>query len=253
MTCRFHRIWVVFVMALLFHGCSEKLPEGPDTELEDVLKVRLTTDFDRYAQENAYREEYEVPDDMTWLEFNQSISWKVYFRVRLENVFDEPVVGTEYVDATIKVWDKNDTTKVRTLVVLDTLSTDTIIVEPGEIYTVFSGDRFVWDQTDDWGEPFAPGKRFLRYSVQERITYDKHNDVYYRHCDTLGSFWADTVIAFNEPIHIQAQATVQIFREYGGDYWKSEVIEFPIVFISHAGWTPVNKPCKEGYVIQDPP
>ena len=116
------------VTVFLWGGCSEKLPEGPGTEFEDVVKVHLTTDFDRYVQENTYRDDYEVPDGMNWLEFNAMTSWLVHFRVRVENVFDEPIVGAKYIDATIKIWDRNDTTKVRTLTLTDTLSSDTIII-----------------------------------------------------------------------------------------------------------------------------
>ena len=244
---------LMLVVVSFFYSCSEKLPEGPGTELEDVLLVRLTTDFESYAQENTYRDEYNVPEGMDWPEFNQKTAWKVYFRVRLENTFDEPVVGTKYVDATIRVWDKNDATKKRTLTVLDTLSADRIIIQPGEIYTVFSGEQFVWDQTGDQGEPFASKDTFTAYTVQEHITYNKYTNVYYRHCDTLTSFLADSVKAFGHPIQIQAQATVQLFQEYRGTYWTSDIIEFPIVFLSHEGWPPVTEVCKEGYFIKDPP
>jgi hypothetical protein len=243
---------VLLVLMLCISSCSEKLPEGPDTQLEDVLVMQLTTDFESYAQENTYEDDYEVPEGITWLEFKQLSSWKVYFRVRLENTFDEPVVGTKYIDATIRVWDKRDSTRARTLTVLDTLSDETIIIQPGDQYTVFSGDRFIWDQKDDRGAPFAPKDTFMAYVVEERLEYNKYTDVYYRHCDTLDSYWTDSVIVFRRPIEIQAQASVQIFREYEGMYWKSDVIEFPIVFLSHAGWTPVVPPCKEGYLIENP-
>ena len=246
------QILLGFILTIFLFSCSEKLPEGPDTELEDVLLVRLTTDFESYAQENTYRDEYNTPEGMNRIEFNQLTAWKVYFRVRLENTFDEPVVGTKHVDATIRMWKKNDPLKVRTLTVVDTLSEETIVIKPGDTYTVFSGDRFIWDQTYDTGEPIAPKDTFLSYQIEERITYDKHNDVYYRHCDTLSSFWADSVHTFRNPIEIRAQATVQLFQEYKGMYWKSDAIEFPIVYLSHAGWEPFTPPCKEGYVIQDP-
>jgi len=244
---------LIVAVAFTFHSCTEKLPEGPGTELEDVLKVELTTDFDGYAQENTYADEYQVPDGMTWVEFNVATAWKVYFRVRVYNVFDEPVVGTKYIDARIRVWDTNDTTQVRTLAVLDTLSTDAVIIHPGDRYTVFSGDQFVWDQTDDDGEPFARKETYLDFYVVPRITYDKKHDVRYRHCDTLFSFWADSVIAFIDPIHIKAQAMVQLFREYKDTCWESEEIDFTITYLSHEGWTPVTAPCKEGYVVEGPP
>jgi hypothetical protein len=246
-------LWVVLFMSVCpFCGCSEKLPEGPGTELEDVLTVQLTMDFEGYAQENNYRNEYEVPDGMTWREFNILTAWLVYFRVRVENVFDEPVVGTKYIDAKIKIWDKNDTTKIRTLTVLDTLSTETLIIQPGETYTVFSGDRFIWDHTDDQGESFTPKVAYEDYSVVERIEYDKNHDTYFRHCDTLSFFMADSVVLFHGPIEIGAQATIQLFREFVGDYWQSEEVEFTIEYLSPEGWTPVNPQCKEGYVIEGP-
>ena len=253
MARRFFFAVLILAGVSFFNGCSEKLPEGPDTELEDVLLVRLTTDFDSYAQENSYRDEYEIPEEMGWIEFNQLTAWKVHFRVRLENTFDEPLVGTKYVDATVRVWDKNDSTKVRTLAVLDTLTTDTIIIQPGETYTVFSGENFVWYQTDDQEKPFAPKDTFWAYNVQEHITYDKYKNLYYRHCDTLSSFLADSVRYFKNPIQIQAQTAVQLFQEYRGMYWISDVIEFPIIFLPHEGWTPVTLPCKEGSFIKDPP
>ena len=236
----------------LYSGCSEKLPGGPGTELEDVLTVRLTTDFESYAQENNYRNDYEVPETMNWLEFNQLTAWLVYFRVRLENVFDEPVVGTQYIDAKINVWDTNDTTRARTLTVLDTLSEETVIIQPGETYTVFSGEEFVWDHTDDQGESFTPKVTYEDHSVVERIEYDKNHDTYYRHCDTLSSFMSDSVVVFRNPLEIKAQATVQLFREYKGSYWQSEEVEFTIRYLSHEGWTPVTPKCNEGYVIEGP-
>lgn len=242
----------LFVTVYILGGCSEKLPEGPGTEFEDVVKVHLTTDFNSYAQENTYRDDYEVPDGMNWLEFNEKIAWLVYFRLRVENVFDEPIVGAKYIDAKIKIWDKNDTTKVRTLTVLDTLSTDTIIIEPGETYTVFSGDQFVWDHTDDQGESFTRKVTYEDYSVTERIEYDKNNDVYYRHCDTLYSFMTDSVVLFMKPLEITAQARVQLFQEFKGSYWRSEGIEFTIEYLSAVGWTPVTPMCNEGYVIEGP-
>jgi hypothetical protein len=241
------------VLIFLVIGCSEKLPEGPDTNLNEILLVKLTSDLSGYAQENNYRSQYEIPEGMSWPEFNLRTTWKVYFRVRLENTFDEPIVGTKYIDARIRVWNKNDTTQIRTLTVLDTLSNETIIIQPGETYTVFSGDRFTWDQTDDNGKPFAPKDTFDAYSIQARITYNKYTGVSYRHCDTLAVFPADSVIAFQYPISIVAQATVQLFREYEGMFWKSAALEFPIVFVSHEGWIPVTKPCVEGYVVEGPP
>ena len=215
MTVRCSCVGLLIALAFFFNGCTENLPEGPETGLEDVLTVRLSTDLESYVQENTYGDEYAVPEGMTWREFNLATAWLVYFRVRLDNAFDEPVVGTKYIDATIKVWDSNDTTKVRTLTVLDTLSEETIIIQPGKTYTVFSGDRFVWDQTDDHGERFPTTNTYQDYDVAERITYDKLRGVYYRHCDTLSSFQADSVIAFKDPIHVKAQATVRLLREYG--------------------------------------
>ena len=244
--------FIAVCIVCLLSGCSEKLPEGPGTEFEDVLRVHLTTDFDSYAQENDYRNDFEVPEEMNWLEFNAKVAWLVHFRLRLENVFDEPVAGTKYIDAKIRIWDKNDTTKVRNLIVLDTLSTETVIIQPGETYTVFSGDQFVWDHTNDQGESFTPTVEYEEYTLLERIEYDKNNDVYYRHCDTLSSFMTDSVVVFRNPFEIQAQATVQLFREFKGSYWKSEEIEIIIQYLSPEGWTPVTPLCREGYVIEGP-
>lgn len=202
-------------------ACQEKIPEGPTRG--QVLSAHLYTTFGQtsFPQPPDFADRYELSkvsaEDMRLLTF-----WRVPFRIEVENVFDETIDGTKWIQVTLKLWPREGGRWTKTLTYADTASGESLVIHPGHTYVVSAEEKLIWDQTDDQGQSVHQYESYELTVVRRRIvtlrmvepTTREKKLVMWMFCDTLGTVTKDSLVAFHPPLAVKAKAQVQLFREY---------------------------------------
>ncbi|MBC8180357.1 hypothetical protein H8E88_04455 [candidate division KSB1 bacterium] len=256
------QIFMFFFLAfvLLNLTCTEKIPEGP--EKSEILKVKLFAQNGRlnYAQENHWDNRYRFPPkSMSQDDFEYASQWKIPFGISVNNDFDEAIDGKKWIDVKINLWSANELDDWQAqLVFADTSASRNLLIPPGDSIALYTGNKLTWEQknmdslsihridsyTPIWvtcafWDSIVPGTK-----PEEVITM--------RDCDTLQLTPVDTVIAFDLPITVYAQAEVQLFKHY--HVVKSDTLKLMLhYYFPTYGFRPKFW-CREGLVMMgDPP
>lgn len=237
-------------MAALALTCEEKIPEGPPRT--QVLKAHLSTTFGQTAfpQPPDFEDRYnmdKVPaDEMTLLR-----QWKIFYRIAVENVFDETIDGTKWIKVTLRIWPRDGGGWSKTLTYADTTSNESLVIHPGHTYVLYTEDKLIWDQTNEEGKSihrYEPYELTIILSrTVDRIVFDPETRekriVPWIYCRKLRTVTLDSLVAFHPPIVAKAKATVQLFREYRPI--ETDELEVRLFYLFPHGMTPKYW-CAEG-------
>jgi len=205
--------------------CEEKIPEGP--ERSEIVKVKLTTKENRtdYSQENNWENRYQIPPSrMSLDEFEYLSQWQVPFHITVYNDFDEAIDGKPWVKIIINLWpEQSENPWQAQLVYADTTATRHLTIPPGDSIAIYAGIKLTWDQKDLDGKSihltssFTP--KIIDCYVFESDSVANRNTMpmqYFKKtiCDTTELAPEDTVLSYSEPKVVNAQAEVQIFKNY---------------------------------------
>ncbi|MCR4439360.1 MAG: hypothetical protein QHJ34_07145 [bacterium] len=245
------RTWLVWTLPVtLALACEEKIPEGPPRG--EVLKAHLHTTFGQTAFpqppdfEDRYKMDKVPPEEMAL--FRQ---WQVFFRIAVENVFDETIDGTKWIKVTLRIWPRDGGGWSKTLTYADTTGNESLVIHPGHTTVLFTENKLIWDQTDDQGKSihrYEPYQLTIVLSrMVDRIVYDPETRekkiVPWIYCRTLRTVTLDSLVAFDPPVVVRAKASVQLFREYPPI--ESNEFELTIFYLFPHGMTPKYS-CAEG-------
>jgi len=238
--------------------CTEKIPEGP--ERAEILNVKLAIQQGRneFAQENNWENRFKIPPKgMTLQEYEILSKWRVPFIVSVNNDFDEAIDGKKWVVIKVDIWANgpNETWQSQ-LIYADTTSTRHLTIPPADSLSIYTGNNLVWEQKDIKGRSIHRTNSFAPIWIDctefDSLFKTPFEIVPWRHCDTLILAPVDTVVAFDQPKKIFAQAEVQLFKNYHAVI--SDTIEFNIHYFFPADGFRPKFWCREGRVINnDPP
>ena len=222
-------ILVIFIPILFFLFCEEQIPEGP--ELVQVIEANITTDRDEYPQPSNYGNRYRTSHISNFKSLTNS---NVRFQIRVTNTFDETVEGIDWTEIKLKLWSEQLPEFEKTLsFTYHKAETEWLILHPGDVHNIYTLDSLLWDQTDDSARCIHVMESFVPYSVRVKTVYNKYTRSDESFCDTTFYAPADSVIAFEIPIEIQAQAAVKIFKNY--DAIQSNIHRFQIKYFFQPG------------------
>ena len=240
--------------------CTEKIPEGP--ERTEILKVRLFCENGRldFAQENHWDNRFQLPPkEMTQDEFEYAAEWRVPFGIAIKNDFDEAMEGRKWIETKINLWSANQTDDWRAeLSFADTTTTRNMVIPPGDSISLYTGDKLTWEQKDVLGKSIH--QTDLYHPIWVTCAYydsivpgTKPAQIFpVRECDTLTLSPVDTVIAFEQPKTIFAQAEVKLFKDYRTV--QSDTLTFRIHYYCPPDGFRQKFWCREGMVMNgDPP
>jgi hypothetical protein len=220
---------LVFTTILLSLSCQEEIPEGPD--LVQVIEASLTSDRDEYPQPSNYGNRYRYSHISN---FNQLTNANVRFQIKVTNTFDETVEGIDWTEIKLRLWSEQLPNFKKTLsFTYHKEETEWLILHPGDEHYIYTLDSLLWDQTDDSGSCILMMESFVPYSVRLDSVFNKRTRSYEYFCDTTFFAPADSVVAFETPIEIQAQTTVKIFKNY--DAVQSNIHRFQIKYFFPPG------------------
>jgi len=207
-----------FIVALLI-GCEEKVLTPP--QKPEVLVVTLTTQDNRslYAHRHNYHLRYQIPPEgMSLRDWNYLSQWQVPFDIYVANHFDEAVEGTLWIEVKLHLWPADGSGAWhRTLTFADTVTQRYLTLAPGDSIRLQTYDALVWAQDDDSGHCIHLTEQYLHYFVTPRLGWKwitPELRVQWVYCDTNAVVPTDTVVAFDQPVPVKAQAEVRLFKEY---------------------------------------
>jgi len=220
-----HGLFYLGISLYCILSCEEKIPEGP--KRSEIVKVKLTTKENRtdYSQENNWENRYHIPPrKMSLEEFEYLSQWQVPFHITVYNDFDEAIDGMPWVKIKINLWPEQSEQQWQAqLLYADTTSTRHLTIPPGDSIAIYTGIKLTWDQKDTAGKSihltcsFTP-KIIDCYAFESDSAVDRtvRPLKFFRKtiCDTTELAPEDTVLAFSETKVINAQAEVQIFKNY---------------------------------------
>ena len=220
---------LIFTTILLFLSCQEEIPEGP--ELVQVIEASLVTDRNEYPQPSNYGNRYwisHIPN------FKNLTNANVRFKVKVTNTFDETVEGIDWTEVKVKLWSEQLPNFEKTLsFTYHKDETEWLILHPGEEYHIYTLDSLVWVQTNENDTCIHVMESFVPYFVRLDSVFNKPERRHEYFCDTTFFAPADSVVAFETPIDIQAQAAVKIFKNY--EAVQSNVCRFQIKYFFPPG------------------
>jgi len=225
---------MMFILALAFFNlvCTEKIPEGP--EREEILEVKLFAQNGRldYAQENHWDDRFRFPPkSMSQEDFEYASEWRIPFGISVNNFFDEAIDGKKWIDVKINLWSANELDEWQAqLAFTDTSASRNLIIPPGDSISLYTGNKLIWEQKDNEGLSIHRTDTYTPIWVtctfwDSIVPFTKPAEyVTMRECDTLQLVPVDTVIAYDLPITVYAQAEVQLFKHY--HVVKSDTLKF---------------------------
>lgn len=230
---------LILTLILLSHSCEEQIPEGP--ELVQVIEASLTSDRDEYPQPSNYGNRYRTSHISN---FTQLTNSNVRFQIKVTNTFDETVEGIDWTDVKVKIWSEQLPEFEKTLsFTYHKEDTEWLVLHPGEVHHIYALDSLLWNQTDDSARYIHVMESFVPYSVRSKNVYNKYIRSYESFCDTTFYAPVDSVVAFETPVEIQAQAAVKIFKNY--DAVQSNIHRFYIKYFFPPGMIDRRK-CSTG-------
>ena len=231
------------LFVLLF--CQEKIPEGP--ERGDVLSIKLSTLDNRtiYPQETNYQLRYKIPPSgITMAEWDSISNHTVLFDIWIYNQFDEAFEGTRWIDIKLNIWPEDpDLEWMRTLTFSDTVHHYHFVLTPGDSTNIYTAGQLLWTQHDDAGVCIHPTQQYIPelYSRHVGIIRTPTERIPWVFCDTTYLAPTDTIVFFENPIRVFAQAEVQFIEEY--PTFLSNLLELDIVYLPPPGR---RLTCREG-------
>jgi len=251
---------LLYFFILLNLTCTEKIPEGP--ERSEILRVKLFTENGRlnYAQENNWDNRYRFPPKkMSQADFEYASEWKSPFGISVNNDFDEAIDGKKWIDVKINLWSANELDDWQAqLVFSDTSSSRNLLIPPGDSITLYTGNKLIWGQKDSEGLSIHRTGSFTPIWVtcafwDSIVPGTKPEEIIVmRSCDTLLLAPVDTVIHFDTPKTIFAQAEVQLFKHY--HVVKSDTLKLKIhYYFPTLGFRPKFWCMERMYMENDPP
>jgi len=220
---------LILTTILLSLFCEEQIPEGP--ELVQVIEANLTSDRDEYPQPSNYSNRYRTSHISN---FNQLTNSNVRFLIKVTNTFDETVEGIDWTDIKVKLWSEQLPEFEKTLsFTYHKEETEWLVLHPGEVHHIYALDSLLWNQTDDSARCIHVMESFVPYFVRLDSVFNKPEYRYDYFCDTTFYAPADSVVAFETPVEIQAQAAVKIFKNY--DAIQSNIHRFYIKYFFPPG------------------
>ena len=254
---RSHKIVAIVALFLLgiifFYRCEEQIPAGPPRV--EVVEAELYTSFDRtdYPQPTNFSNRWVLlprdapPPETGYDSWAQLLDSVVRFRIKVNNIFDETVDGLKWIDVKLRYWSINYPEIKGTLSYQNYNEDSTLIVlHPDKSYYVYTSDSLVWDQTYEHGESIHSIGQFLDYEIRVDSTWDIIEGKWDYFCDTTYTTWKDTVIAFDLPIKLKAQAEVKIFKNY--EAILSNVFRFTITYFFPTAYRKVSWHVCPGHV-----
>jgi hypothetical protein len=252
-------IFLILGYALLNVTCTEKIPEGP--ERSEILEVKLFAQTGRldYAQENHWDNRFRFPPkSMTQEDFEYASEWRIPFGISVNNFFDEAIDGKKWIDVKIKLWSANELdTWQAELNFADTSASRNLIIPPGDSISLYTGNKLIWEQKDKEGLTIHRTGSYtpiwVMCSFWDSVIPDTKPEqvVTMRECDTLMLAPVDTVIAYDLPITVNAQAEVQLFKHY--HVVKSDTLKLRLhYYYPTYGFRPKFW-CREGMVMMGDP
>lgn len=251
-------MFILILVGSLYYFCTEKIPEGP--ERTEILDVRLFLEDGRteFAQENNWDNRFKLPpQQMTLDQYEALAQWQVPFGLWVFNDFDEAIDGKKWIRIALNLWsaDESDGWTAR-LVYADTTSTRNMTIPPGDSITIYTGDNLVWKQRDDAGQSIHRTDMYtplwVDCTVFDSLFRSPDTTITWRYCDTTMLAPVDTVVAFDAPKIVKAQAEVQLFQNY--HIVLSDTVEFTINYFFPSEGFKNKFWCREGQYRQgDPP
>jgi len=215
---------------MLIVSCREKIPEGPPRV--QVMEAVLYTPFDRnvFPQPTNYLNRYQKPNDLSTDEWNYLTDSDIRFRIKVNNIFDETIDGLKWIEVKLNLWSTNYPNISRTLTYRNFKEdTSLIVLHPGKTYYVYTADSLIWDQTDKNGKSIHKLNPYHVFNVFLDSTFNRQKNEWEYFCDTTYTVIVDTVVAFDVPIKMKAQAEVKIFKNY--EPIKTNIFYFTIAYI----------------------
>ena len=206
---------LILVFSSLLFYCEEKIPEGPPRV--EVAEAELYVPFDRsiFPQPTNYGNRYLRPENMTQEEWDYATDSAVRFRIKVNNIFDETIDGLKWIDVKLHLWSTNYL-HIDQHLHYRNFSEDTtlIVLHPDKSYYVFTKDSLIWDQEDEPGTSIHQTNPYQTFFVRLDSVFNRDESIWEYFCDTTYTSWVDTVVAFDLPIRMKAQAEVKIFKNY---------------------------------------
>jgi hypothetical protein len=234
---------LIFSVLLFSLFCDEQIPEGP--ELVQVIEADFYA-ADHGVNENMsrtvfphptnYENRYYRPRYINANDWQYLTDFRLRFKIKVTNTFDETVDGLEWIDVKLRLWSTNYPAISCTLS-FSHHRTDSrqLVLHPGESFHVYTEEPMEWDQTDENGQTIHNMNSYRPYSIRVDSVYKKvplnQEQIYF--CDTTYFAAVDTVVWFDPAIEMKAQADVKIFKNY--DYIASNIFNFKIIYFHPPG------------------
>ncbi len=245
---------------LLSLSCDEEIPEGP--ELVQVIEADfyatnhgVSENMPRtvFPHPTNYENRYYRPKYISANEWQYLTDYKLRFRIKVTNTFDETIDGLEWIDIKLRLWSTNYPAINCTLSFKrHRIDFRQLVLHPGESFNVYPEEQMIWDQTDESGRSIHKINSYRPFSVRVDSVYNKvplnQQQIYF--CDTTYFAPVDTVVFFDPAIEMKAQADVKIFKNY--DYIVSNIFNFTIIYFNPPGMVKRHKcPVAEGKLFSD--
>jgi len=231
-----------FFLILILLYCDEEIPQGPP--LVPVIAAELHVGSERtvFPQPTTFDNRYSRPQNISSNYWDYLTDHRIKFDVKVTNIFDETIDGLEWTKIKIRLWSTNY------LEIKDTLSYTFIkddpklfVFHPGNTHNIYSEDSLVWNQTKKNGKSVHKVGKYTPYVVQtkKQLVREIGRRYFYWYCDTTYLAPVDTVLFFDPPIEMKAQADVKIFKNY--EAIQSNIFDFKIEYFFPEGFRETNK------------
>jgi len=227
---------LLFFTLPCFFVCEEKIPEGPPKV--QVIEAELYVPFDRkiFPQPTNFNNRYFRPENYASDDWSYATDADIRFRIKVNNTFDETIDGLKWIDAKLHLWstnylDINYHLNYRNFEEDSSL----IVLHPGKTYYVYTKDSLIWRQEDETGESIHKQNPYRMFFIRPDSSYDKQSNRWEYFCDTTYTAWVDTVVNYDLPIKMKAQAEIKIFKNY--EAITTNVYHFEIHYFYPEGMT----------------
>jgi len=228
-------IWLILaVISILLLYCEEEIPQGPPKV--QVAEAELYVPFDRkvFPHPTNYWTRYLRPENIYQEQWDYATDPAVRFRIKVNNIFDETIDGLKWIDVKLHLWSTNYHHIDYVLTYRNFREDSTLIVlHPDKSYYVYTQDSLIWNQTDEQGNSIHQTNPYQMFFVRLDSTFDKDRNEWDFFCDTTYTAWVDTVVKFDLPIKMKAQAEVKIFKNY--EAITSNIFHFEIHYFFPKG------------------
>ncbi len=241
----FSVIAFIGLIGMLTTSCREKIPEGPAKV--QVIEAELYTPFDRkvFPQPTNYSNRYLKPENMLQGDWDYATDSSIRFRIKVNNIFDETIDGLKWIDVKLHLWSTNYS-QIDLILNYRDFEDDSslIVIHPGKSYYVYTMDSLIWQQTDALGHSIHATNPYHAFFVRPDSTFLKDENKWEYFCDTTYTSWVDTVVRFDLPIKMKAQAEVKIFKNY--EAILSNIYHFEIYYFFPEGMKDSHFECMVG-------